>query len=306
MPCAAETQAEIQASLIEKTAQQHVRDSIGWIATGMAIQATQYVVGDGPNMTLTYNLCRARLRAHIRDVRRVNPTPQTEAKAKIEIAQRRDKLMKRIEAFIRRSEQFIPPNEDTWINESQQDDDIEGSFGGLGPHIPAQVGIAGTDPECAPLPLPSFFGWEVCCDLGLERLARQEIELRVGEANEALHLLRVSLGKKSLLLRVNVRHARGNLQSTRAWKQVQDLSGKISLQVNLYMRTYKSLKRLNAGPEIMRRFKPITADDLKMSKDVTEENRIGQRNDKLAWFWRFDQTDDIESESQMEECKLSS
>ena len=38
----------------------------------------------------------------------------------------------------------------------------------------------------------------------------------------------------------------------------------------------------------LERFQEIRKSDLKMSGDVVEENRVGQRSSVLPWFWRLD------------------
>ncbi|KIK78660.1 hypothetical protein PAXRUDRAFT_49167, partial [Paxillus rubicundulus Ve08.2h10] len=35
-------------------------------------------------------------------------------------------------------------------------------------------------------------------------------------------------------------------------------------------------------------YKVISASDLLVNKDMTEENRFGQGTDSLAWFWRME------------------
>jgi hypothetical protein len=56
--------------------------------------------------------------------------------------------------------------------------------------------------------------------------------------------------------------------------------------------------------EELTKFQPIYPVDLKMSGDIVEENRIGQRNDALAWFWRIDGTGQDLDDDWMQECKL--
>jgi hypothetical protein len=40
-----------------------------------------------------------------------------------------------------------------------------------------------------------------------------------------------------------------------------------------------------------------------MSGDVVEENRIGQRSDMLAWFWRTGDPNQDQENNWMNECK---
>lgn len=50
----------------------------------------------------------------------------------------------------------------------------------------------------------------------------------------------------------------------------------------------KALESLGAHPGYLKKFPTISKKDLKLSADVVEENRTGQRSDSLAWFWRLD------------------
>ncbi|KDQ60200.1 hypothetical protein JAAARDRAFT_126089, partial [Jaapia argillacea MUCL 33604] len=68
--------------------------------------------------------------------------------------------------------------------------------------------------------------------------------------------------------------------------------------VKRYNRARDSLETLGASLGMMARFQKIHHADLKMSGDIVEENRLGQRSDTLPWFWRLDrnlegQADDI-------------
>ena len=37
----------------------------------------------------------------------------------------------------------------------------------------------------------------------------------------------------------------------------------------------------------MKKFPELKQEDLKVSQDVVEENRVGQRSDHISWVWRF-------------------
>jgi hypothetical protein len=53
----------------------------------------------------------------------------------------------------------------------------------------------------------------------------------------------------------------------------------------------------------MERYWPIQSEDLKMSGDIVEENRMGQRNDALAWFWRLDGAGHHPDDNWMNQCE---
>jgi hypothetical protein len=57
--------------------------------------------------------------------------------------------------------------------------------------------------------------------------------------------------------------------------------------VACYQRAQQALKQLGADEEILEKYQDIEKEHLKMSSDMVEENRFGQHNDMLAWFWRL-------------------
>ena len=78
-------------------------------------------------------------------------------------------------------------------------------------------------PESVPLHLPSVVGMERLADLGMMRLAKLELRLREGQANDALHRIRMAIGLKSVAFRSKVRNANSQQKKTRAWKEIQAL-----------------------------------------------------------------------------------
>jgi len=62
------------------------------------------------------------------------------------------------------------------------------------------------------------------------------------------------------------------------------------------------LKELGADDEIQKKYQDITKKHLKMPGDILEENRIGQKNDALAWFWRLGPQGDTDGNDWIKEC----
>jgi hypothetical protein len=58
------------------------------------------------------------------------------------------------------------------------------------------------------IPLPSNIGKERCAKWGVADLVLQEISLREGQANDALHAIRVNLADKAVLLCTTVQLAK--------------------------------------------------------------------------------------------------
>lgn len=97
----------------------------------------------------------------------------------------------------------------------------------------------------------------------LELLVRQEKELRMGQANDALAQLRIDIGHKALLFRDDVRNARGTDKRTRAWKHVHDVDHKVAVHAGNYRLARSALVLLNAAPETLQKYKTLQPEDLK-------------------------------------------
>jgi len=88
-----------------------------------------------------------------------------------------------------------------------------------------------------------------------------------------------------------------------AGRDVRRAEDKIARHIRTYQRARKALEYLEAGNEVMDKYRPILPQDLALSGDVVEEQRLGQRNDTLAWFWHIGLTNDEERNECMDECK---
>ncbi|KAJ7096180.1 hypothetical protein C8R44DRAFT_562025, partial [Mycena epipterygia] len=131
-------------------------------------------------------------------------------------------------------------------------------------------------------------------------LRTQEATIREGQINESLRKLRMALGDKAWMLRNNVRDASGGKGKLRAWSGVNQKDKEVRKCLKVYGQATAALHRMGMGEK----WKPITKDDLKMSGDMTEANRTGQRSSTLAWFWRLEDdgaTGEMQESSQMSE-----
>lgn len=150
--------------------------------------------------------------------------------------------------------------------------------------------------------MPSSLGAEWCRENGRAKLMEQEIKLREGQANDALEDIRVALAHRSLLVSKKLHAADSVKTTTRAWNEIRQADKIVRVHVKNYQHARQALINLHAG---MTHFRQIKKADLKMSGDVTEEKRFGQRNDTLAWFWRLGGIGKREeNDSWMQECRL--
>ena len=71
---------------------------------------------------------------------------------------------------------------------------------------------------------------------------------------------------------------------TRAWDSVHRMEEQIKQAVARYRRARQELGEATD----LEKYQEITKSDLKMSGDIVEENRVGQKSSILPWFWRLD------------------
>jgi hypothetical protein len=139
-------------------------------------------------------------------------------------------------------------------------------------------------PEDLMLWMPSYIGASHLKEAGLEDLVKKEVQLRTGQANDSLDKLRTHLGHKAILYRMNFRSSTSVRTDTRSKQDIRRVALKITRDVRSYHRARESLSRLNASQDILQKYQLIKPDELGVSKDITEENRLGQSSDILPWF----------------------
>ncbi|KAG1804565.1 hypothetical protein EV424DRAFT_1474441 [Suillus variegatus] len=157
------------------------------------------------------------------------------------------------------------------------------------------------EPEKGVIPLPSNLGLEKCAALGIADIADQELTLRQGQANDALHHIRVHLADKAVIFRKTVRVAKLQALSTRAWAQVHSVDRAVSINASIYSKCRSQLCRLSVDDALLKRYQPLTREHLKVSTAVTDPNSRGQRNNVLAWFWSLDVEGDSDSSDWLNE-----
>jgi hypothetical protein len=151
--------------------------------------------------------------------------------------------------------------------------------------------------------LPSTFVRSERVQMGLGRVAEVEVELREGQANDALEALRAGLAEKSLRFRTEVKPAKSQKTMARAWDSIHRADKHIRGAVQCYCLARSALEGLGVSSDLLSRYQEIQKKDLKMSRDVIEENRVGQRSSELPWFWRLDREWDKDRGEFIKECE---
>ncbi|KIN96680.1 hypothetical protein M404DRAFT_162485 [Pisolithus tinctorius Marx 270] len=136
--------------------------------------------------------------------------------------------------------------------------------------------------------MPSSIGTTKLTELGLHALVKEEMELRIGQANDCLDQLQTDLGNKAMLYRQNFQNAGSTREGTRTKKEIQKVVSQINKHARSYQRSRQAILQLEPADCIREKYQEILPQDLGVSKDVTEENRFGQGTSKMAWFWMMD------------------
>ena len=182
----------------------------------------------------------------------------------------------RIFAFEQKASTFMVLDDDTqWSSWGENTEDgIDGDWSDGSDE--ANVGEVVAHPETQNVSLPSALSLGEVQRLGIEHLATQEGSLRHGQITDALAGLRMALREKSLLFRTQVRNARSQRTTLKAWKEVNKQDADARKHRKAYLDAREALRRLNVDSKYVERLQDITKEDMKMAGDVTEENRIGQ------------------------------
>ena len=247
------------------------------------------------------------------EIRKIGQNPSSDEKTKIQDL--RELLQTRVEAFHQQGLRFIQSDSTlpSAFSSSKasaatgldlEESDEEAFF--LGAESEWEEEDVELPIEWATIQLPSSFTQTERVQMSLEKLGEVEAELREGQANDALEALRTGLAEKSLRFRTEVKPAKSQKTMTRAWDSIHRADKQIRGSVQSYRLGRAALEALEVSSELLNRYKEIQKKDLKMSRDVVEENRVGQRSSELPWFWRLDGKWDRDRGEFLKECKSCS
>ena len=199
---------------------------------------------------------------------------QTTVLEKTSIEDRRRKLEERLNRFHQKAEEFMGENADEdldvlppftgWENENEGD---EQEFSDAWEEDEEENP---ENPEMTPICLPSSLKPADIQRLGLGVLAKQELELRKGQANDCLQNLRMALGHKAVLYRTKVRKAKTSVDKTRIWDNVKAITVKINRHIRAYRRARKALQRLGGDNATLLQYQELRPEHLKLSADIIE------------------------------------
>ena len=226
---------------------------------------------------------------------------------RLALARRAERLSTEIQLFLSEARTFLGDaivDADTADNADNMEDGTHDSDGE--PDDEEGGSMEGSEIPCIPssiLPLPSSLGQPTCEGYHITHLAEQELLLRTGQANDALHAIRLTLVNKAILFRNDIRHAQGQAANTRAWGKVKAADSSLRKHAAIYRKCRIAMVALGADSDTLGRYKELGAADLRVTTSVLNPNGSGHRNDNLAWFWSMDIPKDMDEDNWMSDCK---
>ncbi|KAI6154969.1 hypothetical protein BKA82DRAFT_4010664 [Pisolithus tinctorius] len=206
---------------------------------------------------------------------------------RLSISHWQDWLQSQIDALVHGAAQFI--GNDWQVNPRQRPRSIapfnrDSNDKTDDPFLPDRPGHQ----EVSDVPLPSYIRVQYFHDMGLGSLVEQEIHLRQGQANDALHELRLALVDKAMIFRTDVRKGGNYTMTTWAWGWISNAEAMVQRHAAIYRQCRKQLIALGAGEDILGKYQELNRADLTVSATIADPNARGHRDDTLAWFWTVD------------------
>ncbi|KIK79107.1 hypothetical protein PAXRUDRAFT_162178 [Paxillus rubicundulus Ve08.2h10] len=187
----------------------------------------------------------------------------------------------------------IEDHDDTTVNESEseweeQNNDPHSDLPLPFLHLPALL-------------LPSSFGCRNCNKHGLATLAELELQLHIGQVNDALHSICFTLADKVVLFHTEVHHASNQSANTCAWGKVHQLDMVLLRHAQIYRKGQNAMVALQADETLLERYRLLVNQDLKVTTAISDPNRSVHHMADLTWFWTMDIPRDAQESDWMSE-----
>ncbi|PCH42722.1 hypothetical protein WOLCODRAFT_30855, partial [Wolfiporia cocos MD-104 SS10] len=216
---------------------------------------------------------------------------------RLKLEEKRQVLQRQIEAFEAKALGILPGIDeedggrdmyrgDDWMDE-EEDDELDAEL------VDGEEGEDGNEeveskPEESCLSLPSQLGASAIERRGWGHIAEVELQLRQGQANDALHEIRVAIGHKSFLFRNRVRPSNNQQTKTWAWGEVQVVAKMVARHARVYTQARRAMEWLRANGDILEKYKVLKPQDLKAITHIMDNTVQGMRNQPMSWIWAVD------------------
>lgn len=115
------------------------------------------------------------------------------------------------------------------------------------------------------------------------KMVKWESTMRQDMMVDCVERVRKGLAEKNIALVRDVRNMASQRRVTRAWALVNGHGRRAHRARGTYERCLAALAHLD--PALAAKHRHITAQDMKLSQDITEEKRVGQKAYTLPWIW---------------------
>lgn len=279
-----------------------------WVALGIKIQEIQYAISL-ISRCHAYVVCRLALKYQLRcHERKLN----LEEENVFEHKQRRlqaliDKFEHQADSIILHQESPELPKISAIGHYGQFDDfaPMERSATTAPPVHSRNLdgsGMDRSDPQGLPILLPSTLGWKWCVSHGIVDLAAKEAELRIAQANESIHMIRLALGFKSAIFRTQVRSANSQQKKIRAWKNVKSIDATVHEHARIYSMARDAYEVIRHSLPKQTDLPKLDPSDLHVATLILGSDKTGQRNLQTSWIWGFGRTAE-DDDTWMNDCK---
>lgn len=223
------------------------------------------------------------------EVRRMGKSPSPELQIKIQ--NKRQRLQISIDHFLKDSpiaklmeegshESNAGPAIAEWDDDSSSEISVD------------DIAVNEEDDDASPaehqiLPLPSSLQITSESPQYLRTLAKRQLKLEMGHANDTLHKLRLAIGHKSFIYRNRVRPATNYAKRTRAHAQVRTLDQTVSHCADVYKACREAMVNLSAEKKTLDIYQVLEKKDLITDTAVMDPYSRGSRNAKMSWIWKI-------------------
>ncbi|KIK13391.1 hypothetical protein PISMIDRAFT_118988, partial [Pisolithus microcarpus 441] len=145
------------------------------------------------------------------------------------------------------------------------------------------------------VPLPSKFGSAYCKANKFHHLVEMELELRMGQANDALHGLHLALADKAVIFRGVVRPAMNYSMRTQAWQMIHSIDTSIKQCAAIYRQCWLAMIALGASSDILDCYQELQKSHLSTSVAAFTQGTHDHHGSQLPWFWTIDIPKDTDS-----------
>ena len=243
------------------------------------------------------------------------------------LSEKRVKLQKEIDEFHRKARIYMSDvkgklatdpscDNDEWCDQDEETDDedilhpmpgtYDTSSGNRDRKVVDDV-VNQLSAETQLIRLPSTYSRDNCSK-SVVALSPVEKDLRMGQANDALHSVRLCIADKSYRYRKKVRNAATNPNASyrgrqKAFADAHAVDADIRKYARIYESARKALVALGLSEEEEDMYRPLKPKDSQASTAVVDFNARGQRNEGLSWIWQTPKALSNTS-AWMEECSL--